>query len=130
MPEGDQVWREIARGANLELPAGAAMNAATVHEIARDQCHVLGSFTVERLRSLASVMANNVRLLRQARLEVLDGDITLFGAARATAGLDRTHADPNAWRAFCSGTVEIVTVDAEHHQMLSPEAVRQMRVAP
>jgi thioesterase domain-containing protein len=124
VPDGDRVWREIALGANLEVPTATVLDAASVHEIARAQGNVLGSFTIEHLGRLAAVMTNNVRLLQRVQLEVLAADITLFTAARATPGLDRRHADPNAWRTFLSGGIDIVAVDAEHHQMLSPGAVR------
>jgi thioesterase domain-containing protein len=71
-------------------------------------------------------MANNSRLISTAKLNTFDGDITLLVATRHTPGLDRTNISPEAWRPFCHGNIRKIYIDAEHHQMLSPEALRQM----
>jgi amino acid adenylation domain-containing protein len=123
----ERTWREIALGAGLELPADMVLTTATVHELARAEAHVLGSFSVDALARLAAVMANNVRLLWEARFDPFDGDITLLTAARPTPGLERLHADPEAWRPFCCGELRSFAIDAEHHRMLSPEALQQLR---
>ncbi|CAE6968503.1 D-alanine--D-alanyl carrier protein ligase [Paraburkholderia domus] len=120
------VWSEIARGADLGGNV-ALRDAAQLREIARTQGHVFGSFTVSQLEAMARVMANNGRFLEEAaHLERFDGPLILFEATRVTPGLDRTFADPQAWRPLCS-ELEVIPIDAEHHRMLSPAAVKQMK---
>jgi thioesterase domain-containing protein len=122
----DEIWREIALGTRLAIPPDCELNAESVSELARAQSHILGTFSMQQLNRLAAVMANNSRLVPTVRLDPFDGDITVFVATRETPGLDRTGVTPEAWRAFCRGTIRQVPVDAEHHQMMSPEALRQI----
>jgi thioesterase domain-containing protein len=125
----DEIWGQIALGTNLDLfaeAASGALDAAAIHCLARKQSHILGFFSLRQLEELAAITANNARLLCTARLDTFDGDITLFVSTRKTPGLDRTDASPEAWRSFCQGSIRRIDVDAEHHQMLSPEAVKQM----
>ena len=122
------IWREIALGTHLTIPPDepdSALHADTILRLAREQSHILGTFSAQRLDQLAAVMANNSRLIPTAKLRTFDGDIILFVATRQTPGLDRTNADPEAWRRFCCGAISRICIDAEHHDMLSPEALRQ-----
>jgi thioesterase domain-containing protein len=122
-------WREIALGTNLVIPAGMlsdTLNAATVLTLAREQSHILGTFPLAQLHHLAVVLANNSILVPTAKLATFVGDITLFVARQTTAGLDRSDIGADAWNAFCRGSVRTVSVDAEHHQMLSPSALQQV----
>ena len=124
----DEIWREIALGTNLAIPRkefGEELNASVILALAREQSHILGTFSLDHLNRLAAVLANNSRLVSTARLDRFDGHITLFAATRQTTGLDRTHATPDSWRPFCR-SLRTVPVDAEHHQMLSPAALRQI----
>ncbi len=130
-PEGattapaSEPWTELAYGADLR--AGTAIHsAATLREAARAQGHVFGSFTTAQLEAMAVVMENNSRLLSAAKLDYFDGAVTLFEASRATPGLDRSIARPDAWRALCA-SLTVIPVDAEHHHMLSPTVVSQLR---
>jgi thioesterase domain-containing protein len=124
----DETWREIALGTNLALTAdpGVVLDAERIQLLAREQSHLLGSFTLQHLQRLAAVMANNAQLVPTAALDTFSGDLTLFVAARPTPGLDRRGARPEAWRPFCNGAIIVREIAAEHHQMLSPEAVIQM----
>jgi thioesterase domain-containing protein len=125
----DKIWREIAVGTNLVIPPEAfntALDAETIASIARKQSHILGTFSLDQLKQLAAVMANNARLVPTAKLGVFDGDMVLFVAKRQTFNLDRTHISPEAWRPFCHGSIRKIEIDAEHHQMLSPDALRQL----
>jgi thioesterase domain-containing protein len=124
-PAASAPWTEMAHGADLRA-ATAVHDAATLREAARAQGHVFGSFTTAQLEAMAVVMENNSRLLAEADLEYLDGAVTLFDAGQATPGLDRSTARPDAWRALCA-SLNVIPVDAEHHRMLSPAAVSQMR---
>ena len=127
-PGVDETWREIALGTNLAVTAdpSVALDAGRIQSLAREQSHLLGSFTIQHLERLAAVMANNARLVPTATLDRFSGDLTLFVAARPTPGLDRTGARPEAWQPFCTGAIIVREIAAEHHQMLSPEAVIQM----
>jgi thioesterase domain-containing protein len=125
----DSIWREIALGTSLTLPQEtlrAELNAATILTFAREQSHILGTFTLQQISHLAAVLANNSRLVPTARLETFNGEITLFAATHHTAGLDRVNVTADAWRPFCRGSVSTIDVDAEHHQMLSRAALRQL----
>ena len=102
------------------------LDAERIQSLAREQFHLLGSFTLQHLERLAAVMANNARLVPTATLERFSGDLTLFVAARPTPGLDRSGVRPDAWHPFCTGAIIVREIAAEHHQMLSPEAVIQM----
>jgi amino acid adenylation domain-containing protein/non-ribosomal peptide synthase protein (TIGR01720 family) len=130
-PEGattapaSEPWTELAYGADLRA-ATAIHDAATLREAARAQGHVFGSFTTAQLEAMAVVMENNSRLLSAAKLDYFDGTVTLFEASRATPGLDRSIARPDAWRALCA-SLTVIPVDAEHHHMLSPTVVSQLR---
>jgi thioesterase domain-containing protein len=119
------VWSEIAHGADLRLEV-APRSAAQLHGLAKAQGHVFGSFSILQLEAMARIMANNDRLLRDARFDRFDGTVILFEATRVTPGLDRSFADPEAWRPLC-GSLRVIPIDAEHHRMLSPAAVRQMQ---
>ncbi len=124
----DAIWREIVLGANLIIPPqedNRGLNADTIFALAREQSHILGTFSIQQLDQLAAVMANNSRLISTAKLKMFHGDITLFVATRQTPGLQRSNISPEAWRPFCHGTVCQICIDAEHHQMLLPEALRQ-----
>ncbi|MBJ3777493.1 non-ribosomal peptide synthetase [Acuticoccus mangrovi] len=123
--EAEEVWSEIAHGADLRTDV-APRDAAHLLSLAKAQGHVFGSFSLQQLEAMARVVTNNARLLWEARFERFDGDVTLFEATRVTPGLDRSFADPETWRPLC-GTLRVVEVDAEHHHMLSPAAVRQIR---
>src|SRR5690606_33372097 len=110
----------------------AAMNdadlcAETVRELAREQRNVLAHFTSDRPEALAAVMENNSRLAATARLDVFDGDILLFSATRQTLDLDRSLVSPQLWTRYCSGSIDAHDVDAEHHRMMTPDALEQMR---
>jgi thioesterase domain-containing protein len=124
----DEIWREIALGTNLDVSSAGddVLDAAKIRSMAREQFHLLGTFSVQQLERLVAVMANNARLIPTASLDAFDGDITLFAATRRTPGLDRSGTSPDTWRPFCRGTLRVIEVDAEHHQMLSPDAVRKM----
>ena len=129
----DRSWREIALGTNLSIPPEAAskeLDAETISSLAGEQLHILASFSLQQLEQLAAVMANNSRLVSTARLDPFDGDITLFVATRQTPGLDRTNISPEAWRPFCRGTIHRVDIDAEHHQMMSFDALEKVGVLP
>lgn len=126
----DRTWREIALAFGMNVPAraGAApLDATTMQRLAREQDNVLGHFTLARMEALAAVMANNTVLAARARFDVFYGDIVLFAATRQTSGLDRSRADPELWRPHCSGKLTIIEVDAEHHRMMTPAALKQMR---
>jgi thioesterase domain-containing protein len=71
-------------------------------------------------------LANNSRLVTTAELGKFAGDMTLFVATQATAGLARTGVSAQAWEKYCEGVVRIIEVNAEHHQMLSPATLRQI----
>jgi thioesterase domain-containing protein len=125
----DDVWRELAIGTNLSIPSdasGQSLNAQTIASLAQEQLHILGSFSLQQLEQLAAVMANNSRLLRTAQLDTFKGDMTLFIAKGETLNGGRAHIDPEAWRPFCRGSIRTIAIDAEHHQMFSPAALRQL----
>ena len=125
--DGDVVWRDLALGAGLPLdPAITGLDAATVKAIAREREHLFGTFDTQQLHRLRDQLAINTHLLPQARLVPLKGDVTLFVATRQTADLDRSAADPALWRPFIDGRLDCVPIDAEHHQMLSPHAIRKI----
>ena len=71
-------------------------------------------------------MANNSRLQRTAQLETFKGDMTLFIAKSASTNVGGAHIDPESWRPFCQGSIRTIAIDAEHHQMFSPAALRQL----
>jgi thioesterase domain-containing protein len=124
----DSIWREIALGTSLTIPPGTLrteLKAETILTLARDQSHILGTFSLNQLRSLAAVLGNNSRLVLTARLKTFIGEITLFAARLETAGLDRGNVTGGAWQPFCQGHVSTIDVDAEHHQMLSRRALRE-----
>ncbi|WP_334150927.1 amino acid adenylation domain-containing protein [Hyphomicrobium sp.] len=123
--EPGDVWSEIAHGADLRSEA-TPRDAAHLLTLAKAQGHVFGSFSLPQLEAMARVVTNNARLLWEARFDKFDGDVTVFEATRVTPGFDRSFTDPEMWRPLC-GTLHIVRVDAEHHHMLSPAAVRQIR---
>ncbi|MEQ1572601.1 MAG: amino acid adenylation domain-containing protein, partial [Vicinamibacterales bacterium] len=131
--DGDHIWREIALGTHLEVPpTGAAqpLDAPAVLALAREQSHILGTFPLHQLEQLAAVMANNARLFTTARLSRFDGDIRLFASTRQTHGLDRVGTSADAWRPYCGGAIHTIEVDAEHHRMLSPGALKQIGNLP
>jgi amino acid adenylation domain-containing protein/non-ribosomal peptide synthase protein (TIGR01720 family) len=123
--EHSDVWSEIAHGADLVTEA-TPRDAAHLLALAKAQGHVFGSFSLPQLEGMARVVTNNARLLWEARFDRFDGNVILFEATRVTPGLDRSFADPDAWRPLC-GKLRVIQVDAEHHHMLSPAAVRQIR---
>jgi nonribosomal peptide synthetase DhbF len=124
----DDLWRDVALGAGLELPRHAAgLDAETIREIAASTGHVFGAFPLPQLGNLARLMANNSRLLPTAPLRRLNVPTTLFMAARATAGLDRSAVSATLWQPYFHDHVRIVSIDAEHHTMLTHGAVTQMR---
>ncbi|MGE3651932.1 MAG: amino acid adenylation domain-containing protein [Reyranellaceae bacterium] len=123
--EAGDVWREIAHGADLRAEV-APRDAAHLLSLAKAQGHVFGSFSLSQLEAMARVVSNNARLLWEARFDKFDGEVILFEATRDTPGLDRCFADAEAWRPL-SGALRVIPVDAEHHHMLSPAAVRQIR---
>ena len=123
--EPGDVWGEIAHGADLRTEI-APRDAAHLLTLAKAQGHVFGSFSLPQLEAMARIVTNNARLLWEARFDRFDGDVILFEATRVTLGLDRSFADAEAWRSL-SGTLRVIQIDAEHHHMLSPAAVRQIR---
>jgi amino acid adenylation domain-containing protein/non-ribosomal peptide synthase protein (TIGR01720 family) len=123
--EPGDVWSEIAHGADLGTEV-SPQDAAHLLTLAKAQGHVFGSFSLPQLEAMARVVTNNARLLWEARFDRFDGNVILFEATRVTPGLDRSFADPEAWRPLC-GTLRVIQVDAEHHHMLSPAAVSQIR---
>ncbi len=130
---GGDIWRQIARGTNLKLPDGlngTPLDGAMLGDIAREQSHLLGAFPLHRLERMGAVLANNSRLLDQAALAVFHGDITLYVAARKTAGLELLDVDAQAWAPHCSGAIRTATLDVEHHHMMSDAAIRQFGSLP
>jgi thioesterase domain-containing protein len=131
--DDDCIWREIALGTGLAIPpasARRALDAETILALAREQSHLLGTFPLHRLRQLAAVMANNARLVADAKLDTFEGDITLLVATRETPGLDRMATSPGDWQPYCGGAVRAFEIDAQHHQMFSPAAIEQIRRLP
>jgi thioesterase domain-containing protein len=128
----DQTWRDVARGTDLVVPpeATAKLDAAAVSALAQEQSHILGAFPLDQLEQLALVMGNNSRLFATARLGLFQGDLELFYATKQTPGLERIVTSPQAWAPFCTGRIRAVPVDAEHHRMVSPAALRQIRQLP
>jgi thioesterase domain-containing protein len=128
----DQIWRDIARGTDLIVPqeGTANLDAAAVSGLAQDQSHLLGAFPLDQLEQLAMVMGNNSRLFATARLGVFQGDIDLFWATRQTPGLQRIVTTPQDWAPFCTGAIRAFPIDAEHHRMVSPAALAQIRCLP
>jgi thioesterase domain-containing protein len=125
----DDIWRELAIGTNLSIPSessGRSLNAKIIATLAQEQLHILGSFSLQQLEQLAAVMANNSRLLRTAQLDTFKGDMTLFIATGDLSNGGSAHIDPEAWRPFCRGSIRTIAIDAEHHQMFSPAALRQL----
>jgi len=126
----DGTWREIALATGLSLASetdGREFDAASVQRLAREQSNLLGHFSIDELERLAAVMANNSRLAASASFERFEGDIRIFMATRQTLDLDRSRVTPDLWHPYCTGTVHTAEVEEEHHRMLSPSAVRQMR---
>lgn len=123
--EPGEVWSEIAHGADLRIEV-APRDAAHLLTLAKAQGHVFGSFSLLQLEAMARVVTNNARLLWEARFDRFDGSVTLFEATRVTPGLDRSFANPEIWRPL-RGTLRVVPIDAEHHRILSPAAVRQIQ---
>src|SRR5262249_12632269 len=124
----DDLWRDVALGAGLVLPAGGrAYDAAKIKAIAAAQKHIFGAFPLQQLHALACIMANNTRLLPTAGVQCFEGGVTPVTDARGTAGLDRSGVSPALWQPYVRGKIEVVPVDAEHHTMLSQHAVTQMR---
>jgi thioesterase domain-containing protein len=127
-PTEDSVWRDIALGADLILPEShAALDAAKIQAIAAQQRHLFAAFPPAQLSALGRIMANNSRLLPTARLGVFAGDLHLFYATLTTRDMDRSRVSPTQWYPCCTGTVHALPIDAEHHHMLSPKALAQIR---
>ena len=125
----DEIWREIALGTNLAIALEeprSELNAEVILTLARKQSHILSGFSLQRLNRLATVLANNSRLVPTAKLGVFEGETTLFIARLETKGLDRTSISAEAWHPFCHGPLRKIDVNAEHHQMLSTGALRQV----
>jgi len=64
-----------------------------------------------------SVMLNNIRLVNPNPPDVFDGDLLLV---RATEGAG-DWADPESWRPYTAGRVEVAGVACRHVRMLDPE---------
>jgi nonribosomal peptide synthetase DhbF len=129
----DRTWREVARGTDLAVPpegTGPALDTEAIAHLAREQSHILGTFPLQQLEQLATVMGNNSRLFATARLARFDGDLDLFVATRQTPGLEHVVTTPDSWAPFCTGSIRVVRVDAEHHRMVSPAALRQIGLLP
>jgi thioesterase domain-containing protein len=129
----DRTWRELARGTDLAVPpegTGPDLDADAIVRLARAQSHIFGAFSLQQIERVAVVMSNNTRLFSTARFERFDGDIDLFVATRQTPDLEHVVTTPDAWAPFCTGSIRVVRVDAEHHRMVSPAALRQIRLLP
>jgi thioesterase domain-containing protein len=128
-PQSDRTWREIARGTDLRVPPpaeGLRLDAQRIAALAREQSHILGSFPALQLQRLAAIMANNTRLFHTAVLGRYEGDIDLFMATQHTPGLQRIATSAQEWRPHCSGAIRATPVDARHHHMVTPAALRQV----
>ncbi len=124
----DALWRDVALGAGLVLPADATgLDAARIQAIAAAQGHIFGTFPLPQLTNLARLMANNTRLLPTARLRRFAGSGTIFTAAKGTKGMDRQSVSPTLWQPWFGGQIKAVAVAAEHHTMMAHDAVAQMR---
>ncbi|WP_167356406.1 non-ribosomal peptide synthetase [Sulfitobacter delicatus] len=123
----DALWRDVALGAGLHLAPGTRnLSAERIREQARRAEHLLGAFTPDQLNALRDQLRTNTRLLPTARLVPFMGDMTLITAELQTGDLDRSAANPALWRPFVSGRVIRIPLQAEHHKMLSPDALRQI----
>jgi thioesterase domain-containing protein/acyl carrier protein len=124
----DALWRDVALGAGLVLPDDASgLNAAMIQAIAAAQGHIFGGFPLLQIDNLARLMANNTRLLPTAPLRRYAGNATLFTAALATEGMDRTGVSLALWRPYFAQQIKTVSVHAEHHTMMAHDAVTYMR---
>jgi len=127
----DAVWKAVALVAGLEIdPDTSAISAQSFRAAAAQQGHLFGEFPEEQLERLAGQLANNTHLLPQADLKPFNGDVTLYTASLTTEGLDRSGADPGLWHPYITGQLDIVPIAAEHHTMLSPQAIRQIGTLP
>jgi nonribosomal peptide synthetase DhbF len=94
-----------------------SLDADTIAEIRR-QYPPLSEVDDERVREAVGVGMNNVALMAAATPQVHDGDLTLV-----VAGRDRpADARPEAWHAFATGAITVLTVDSGHHQMFTTAA--------
>ncbi|MEM9477834.1 MAG: amino acid adenylation domain-containing protein [Pseudomonadota bacterium] len=125
--DADALWYDVALGAGLQLEPGMQnLSAECIREHATRAGHPFGAFTPEQIMALRDQLETNSRLLPTATLNRFDGDLTLYTAELQTADLDRSAADPALWDDFVTGQVIRIPLEAEHHKMLSPEAVRQI----
>lgn len=125
----DALWRDMAINLDLDIApdlAGKRLDGTVMLGLARTQSHVLGSFTLDQVHRLADVMANNSRLMEQARFETFAGPITFVSAGRRAPGFDPDRMNPDSWRAFSMGGLVSSTVDSTHNQMLSAHSLKQM----
>jgi len=127
----DAVWRDVALGASLKLDAQVAqIDAKLFRQIALKQGHLYGEFSENSLSRIVDQLARNTHLLPTAQLTTYKGDVILYTAMRGTSNLDRSGANPRLWDPLVSGQIDIIPIDAEHHQMLSPSAIRQIGLLP
>jgi len=123
----DALWQDLALGAGLALdPEARNLTAERIKQLARETSHLFGAFTVKQIEALRDQLRTNTRLLPTARLAPFAGNVTLYTAERQTGDLDRSAADPALWSQFVTGRVIRKPVEAEHHKMLSPDAIRQI----
>ena len=123
----DALWRDVALGAGLELAPGMhSLTAERIKKHAQKVNHLFAAFTTDQLDAMRDQLETNTRLLPTAALSPFDGDLKLYTAELQTGDLDRSAADPALWADFVTGQVIRIPVSAEHHRMLSPDAIREI----
>jgi thioesterase domain-containing protein len=133
----DGVWRDLAMGTDLTLPAdmqGSAVDAETIFTLAREQSHILGSLPFQQLERMGAIMANNSAIMSRdtppVTLGRFHGDILLYVVTRRAPDFNFQLMNPQAWEPYCTGAVRTIAIDSTHNRMLSPDALKQMGILP
>ncbi|WP_405686737.1 amino acid adenylation domain-containing protein [Streptomyces sp. NBC_00057] len=109
-------------GESTEIPDDeAAMLARIVHFLGRSESE-LGSLDAEQRALVLEVLINTVQIVVPQPIPRHEGDLLLVMATR-----DRKDwADPEAWRPFTGGRIELEEVDCVHARMLEPEPAERI----
>jgi thioesterase domain-containing protein len=80
----------------------------------------------DQLATLARLLVGHTRLAERHLPGRYGGRLTFV---RATGHADEPHLRPSAWAPYVDGEIDVVTVDAGHHELLRPSAVGEVAAA-